>query len=56
MEHIEQLHDRALDENGGIIHISNAISGANWYYCPGCKKEMQAVLRSLERYKLAITV
>lgn len=37
----------ALDENGIEIHISQAKSGKNGYYCRGCKDEMVAVIGSL---------
>ncbi len=36
-------NDWAKDIKGGGIHIDNAPSGAQGYYCLGCDKEMQAV-------------
>jgi len=39
----EQDNDWANDIKEEPIHISQAKSGANGYYCMGCNKEMQAV-------------
>lgn len=40
---LETQNDWAKDITDDPIHISNAISGLNDYYCLGCEKEMQAV-------------
>ncbi len=37
----------AFDENGNEIHISQAKSGRNGYYCRGCKDEMDAIIGNL---------
>jgi hypothetical protein len=39
----EQDNDWANDIQGKALHISQAKSGAQGYYCLGCDKEMQAV-------------
>lgn len=43
--HNDNLNDNvyALDVKGDPIHISQAKSGRNGYYCMGCKRDMQAV-------------
>jgi hypothetical protein len=35
----------AHNRDGVSVHISNAPSGRQGYFCPGCKAEMQAVIR-----------
>ncbi|MDP2160676.1 MAG: hypothetical protein Q8K02_09355 [Flavobacterium sp.] len=43
MNYNEQDNDWANDIQGKAIHITQAKSGAQGYYCLGCHKEMQAV-------------
>jgi hypothetical protein len=47
----EQDNDWAKDVEGSPIHISQAKSGAQGYYCMGCDKQMQAVKRKNTNYK-----
>jgi hypothetical protein len=47
----EQDNDWAKDVQDSAIHISQATSGAQGYYCMGCDKEMQAVKRINLNYK-----
>lgn len=42
-QYTEQDNDWAKDIQGNALHISQAKSGAQGYYCLGCDKEMQAV-------------
>ncbi|WP_111709115.1 GumC domain-containing protein [Lutibacter citreus] len=44
-------NDWAKDIKGEPIHINNANSGANGYYCMGCDKEMQAVKFKNPKYQ-----
>ncbi|NLP58561.1 hypothetical protein [Lutibacter sp. B1] len=44
-------NDWAKDLKGEPIHINNAKSGANGYYCLGCDKEMQAVKFKNPKYQ-----
>lgn len=44
-------NDWAKDIKGGGIHIDNAPSGAQGYYCLGCDKEMQAVKFKNPKYQ-----
>jgi hypothetical protein len=46
-----QDNDWAKDVQDSAIHISQATSGAQGYYCMGCDKEMQAVKRINLNYK-----
>jgi len=35
----EILYTTALDNNGNVVHINNAVKGVS-YYCPTCKKDL----------------
>jgi hypothetical protein len=51
LKYNEQDSDWAKNVEGDPIHISQAKSGAQGYYCMGCDKEMQAVKRLNLNYK-----
>jgi len=51
LKYNEQDNDWAKDVQDNAIHISQAKSGAQGYYCMGCDKEMQAVQRQNLKYK-----
>lgn len=51
LKYNEKDNDWAKDVQDNPIHISQAKSGAQGYYCMGCDKEMQAVKRQNQNYK-----
>lgn len=51
LKYNEQDNDWAKDVQDSPIHISQAKSGAQGYYCMGCDKQMQAVKRKNTNYK-----
>ena len=51
LKYNEQDNDWAKNVEGDPIHISQAKSGAQGYYCMGCDKDMQAVKRKNLNYK-----
>lgn len=51
LKYNEQDNDWAKDVQDNPIHISQAKSGAQGYYCMGCDKDMQAVKRQNLNYK-----
>lgn len=51
LKYNEQDNDWAKNVEGNPIHISQAKSGAQGYYCMGCDKDMQAVKRKNLNYK-----
>jgi len=48
---VEEQNEYAEDIKGNEIHILNAKSGAQGYYCFGCKTEMQAIRSKIPKRK-----